>query len=61
MKRLKKSGIMLVVILVLSSVCIIISMSKFNTPNFIKGGMGIARIMLTDAEIVQIQRLKLQY
>ncbi|WP_341876269.1 hypothetical protein [Defluviitalea saccharophila] len=56
MKRLKKLGIMLVIILILTGVSIIISMSKFNTPNFIKSGMGIAKIMLTDAEIVQIQQ-----
>ena len=56
MKRLKKLGIMLVIILILTGLSIIISMSKFNTPNFIKSGMGIAKIMLTDAEIVQIQQ-----
>ena len=56
LKRFKKLGIMIVIILILSSVSIIISMNKFNTLNPIKSGMEIAKIMFTNAEIVQIQK-----
>jgi len=56
LKRFKKLGVVLVIILILSSASVIISMDKFNTPNPIKSGIGIAKIMLTDAKIVQIQK-----
>ncbi len=54
MNRFRKIGIILAVVFVLAGISVIISINKFNTPNAVKSGMGLAKIMFTDAEIVQI-------
>ena len=53
MKRFRSVAVVVIVLLTGS---IIVSMNKFSTLNPIMSGMGLAKIMFTNAEIVQIQK-----
>ncbi|MGI6224662.1 MAG: hypothetical protein ACOYJ1_00260, partial [Peptococcales bacterium] len=55
MRKITNFGTTFVMIVILLSISIIISMNKFDTPNPIMSGIGLAKIMFTDAEIVQIR------
>lgn len=55
-KEHKKEAIIGAVAIVIIIAACFVSFDKFRTFNFIKGGIGFAQIMLTDAEYVEIQK-----
>ena len=55
MKRFKKTGIVIMVIIILITISMVASISKFYTPNFIMSGVGLVKVVLTEAEVVQVQ------
>jgi hypothetical protein len=54
--RLKRFGSIAVVVIVLLTGSVIVLMNKFSTLNPVMSGMGLAKIMFTNGEIVQIQK-----
>lgn len=54
-KRYKKIIIGAVAVVIIIAACFV-SFDKFRTFNFIRGSIGFAQIMLTDAEYVEIQK-----
>ncbi len=54
LKRFGSIAVVFVIVLLTGS--IIVSMNKFSTLNPIMSGMGLAKIMFTNGEIVQIQK-----
>jgi hypothetical protein len=55
LKRSKKTGIVIMVIIILITISMVASISNFNTPNFVMSGVGLVRVVFTEAEVVQIQ------
>ena len=54
-KRYTKIIIGAATVILLITACFV-SFDKFNTFNFIRGGIGFAQVMLTDTECVEIQK-----
>ncbi|MDW7675342.1 MAG: hypothetical protein SCK28_12495 [Bacillota bacterium] len=55
MRKFRTITIVFVAIVLLLTTSIIISISKFNTPNPMMSGIGLVKILFTNSEVVQIQ------
>jgi hypothetical protein len=55
LKKVIHNKTVIVIMVIVISVLMLTSMVKFNTPNFVFSGIGLIRVVFTEAGVVKIQ------